>query len=73
MRSFDPNSRSYANVAPEQPHSVQSDETNVADGSVDAWQIADEPDPWHREMDRVIDEWDEEPTHEKWRRGGKWK
>jgi hypothetical protein len=27
---------------------------------------------FHREMDRIIDEWDDEPTHEKWRRGPKW-
>ena len=27
---------------------------------------------WHREMDRIVDEWDDEPTHEKWRRGPKW-
>jgi hypothetical protein len=33
----------------------------------------DEPDPWHREMDRIVDEWDDEPTHEKWRRGAKWR
>jgi hypothetical protein len=28
---------------------------------------------WHREMDRIVNEWDDEPTHEKWRRGAKWK
>jgi hypothetical protein len=27
---------------------------------------------FHREMDRIIGEWDDEPTHEKWRRGPKW-
>jgi hypothetical protein len=38
-----------------------------------------EPEPdedevaWHREMDRIVDQWDDEPTHEKWRRGAKWK
>jgi len=26
----------------------------------------------HREMDRLVDAWDDEPTHEKWRRGAKW-
>jgi hypothetical protein len=28
---------------------------------------------FHREMDRLLDRWDDEPTHEKWRRGVKWK
>jgi hypothetical protein len=28
---------------------------------------------WHREMDRIVSEWDDEPTHEKWRRGRTWK
>jgi len=27
---------------------------------------------WHREMDRLVDLWDDEPTHEKWRRGQRW-
>jgi hypothetical protein len=27
----------------------------------------------HREMDRLLEAWDEEPTHEKWRRGVRWK
>jgi hypothetical protein len=27
---------------------------------------------WHREMDRIVAEWDDEPTHEKWRKGGRW-
>ena len=27
---------------------------------------------WHREMDRLIEFWDDEPTHEKYRRGAKW-
>ncbi len=27
----------------------------------------------HREMDRLLDMWDEEPTEEKWRKGGKWR
>ena len=27
---------------------------------------------WHREMDRLVEMWDDEPTHEKWRRGGHW-
>lgn len=27
---------------------------------------------FHREMDRIIDEWDDVPTEEKWRRGGRW-
>ena len=27
---------------------------------------------WHREMDRIVDWWDDEPTFEKWRRGQKW-
>jgi hypothetical protein len=49
----------------------QSSDPDVADGSVPAGQIDDEPDPWHREMDRMLDQWDDEPTHEKWRRGGK--
>ena len=46
---------------------------DVADGSVPAWQMDDEPDPWHREMDRVVGEWDDQPTHEKWRRGQTWR
>lgn len=28
---------------------------------------------WHREMARIADAFDDEPTHEKWRRGPKWK
>jgi len=28
---------------------------------------------WHREMKRIADQFDDEPTHEKWRKGGKWK
>ena len=28
---------------------------------------------FHREMDRIVDEWDDEPTHEKYRRGAKWR
>ena len=32
----------------------------------------EEEQAFHREMDRIIDEWDDEPTHEKWRRGPKW-
>jgi hypothetical protein len=28
---------------------------------------------WHREMDRIVAHFDDEPTHEKWRRGAKWK
>jgi len=27
---------------------------------------------WHREMDRLAEFWDDQPTHEKWRRGQKW-
>ena len=27
---------------------------------------------WHREMERLIEFWDDEPTHEKWRRGREW-
>ena len=27
---------------------------------------------WHREMDRIVDEWDDEPMFEKWRRGRTW-
>jgi hypothetical protein len=27
----------------------------------------------HRELDRIVDEWDDEPTHEKWRKGGRWR
>jgi hypothetical protein len=26
-----------------------------------------------REMDRIVDAFDDEPTHEKWRRGAKWR
>jgi hypothetical protein len=69
-QSSDANSASPANEAPEQTFDMQPDDLNVADSSVPAGQI-DEPDPWHREMDRVVDQWDDEPTHEKWRRGGK--
>jgi len=56
-------------------------------------ELSDEPDPWHREMDRVADAWDDEgqflpglarlmeraalwddePTHEKRRRGPRWR
>ena len=40
--------------------------------------VVQEPDEqddvaWHREMDRIVGEWDDEPTHEKWRRGAKWR
>jgi hypothetical protein len=28
---------------------------------------------WHREMDRIVDQFDDEPTHEKWRRGARWR
>ena len=28
-------------------------------------------DELHREMDRLLEAWDAEPTYEKWRRGGK--
>jgi hypothetical protein len=27
----------------------------------------------HREMDRLREAWDNEPTHEKWRRGRTWR
>jgi len=27
---------------------------------------------WHREMDRLAEFWDDQPTHEKWRRGQRW-
>jgi hypothetical protein len=41
-------------------------EPDMADGSVD-----DGQDALHREMDRMLDAWDDEPTHEKWHKGGK--
>jgi hypothetical protein len=68
-QSSDANSGSSANEPYEQSSDVQSDGSNVADGSVPAWQIADEQ--LHREMDRMLDQWDDEPTHEKWHKGGK--
>jgi len=27
----------------------------------------------HRELDRLLDCWDDLPTYEKWRQGGKWR
>ena len=49
----------------------QSSDPDRADSSVPDGQTDDEPDPWHREMDRMMEAWDDEPTHEKWHKGGK--
>jgi hypothetical protein len=52
--------------------SVEGCEMVVQEDRVDPDEQDEQDIAFHREMDRIIGEWDDEPTHEKWRRGPKW-